>query len=270
MDTLKKLFQESSTFFFDLDGCIYRGDALCRGSAELIQQLRREGKQVLFLTNNSRQTPRQIAEKLSGMGLDASPEACLPATEYVGHYVLSNWGNVTVKVVGSEALCEMMRSVGHHVIPLDAPEHADIIVLGRDTEFSYGKLQQIAIEASNGANIVAANPDLSHPGKNGELVPETGALAKAVEAVIGRKVHYSGKPFTSFFHFAAQKVGVDPAQCVMIGDNYSTDIIGGIGAGMHTVWLAYNSPDSTGSNTRIQPTVKVRDLEQVYDLLYNK
>src|SRR4029450_8678922 len=40
-------------FVFDLDGCVWTGDVLVPGAAEVLALLREQGRGVSFLTNNS-------------------------------------------------------------------------------------------------------------------------------------------------------------------------------------------------------------------------
>lgn len=258
-----KLFREADAVFFDLDGCIYRGDRLCPGALQLVNRLRGEKKRIRFLTNNSTHTPDEVANKLVRFGMEATPAMCQTATEYVGHCVLETYGKSAVKIVGTASLAEMTAKAGHRVVPLDSNERADVVVIGRDTGFTYDKLQRVAAEVGRGALLVAANPDLFHPGRCGERVPETGALAAAVEAATGQTALYAGKPGAGFFRYAMAKDGLLPERCVMVGDNYSTDIVGGVGVGMRTIWLhGADGPGSGGGSAK--PDVFARDMEQLY------
>ncbi|XP_021248808.1 N-acylneuraminate-9-phosphatase isoform X1 [Numida meleagris] len=46
------------------------------------------------------------------------------------------------------------------------------------------------------------------------------------------------KPAPSIFHYCCDLLGVQPAECVMVGDSLDTDIQGGLNAGLRaTVWL---------------------------------
>jgi HAD superfamily hydrolase (TIGR01450 family) len=231
------IFSKVSTFFFDLDGCIFSGNVLAIGADTLIGRLKKAGKKVCFITNNSRQTSIEIADKLLHMGLNVSPEEIFTATDYSGRYIADKYGIARVKVVGSSGLSSALASVGHKVLPIEDDDSADVIVVGRDIEFTYDKLYWISWEVNRGAKVIAVNPDLFHPGSEGERVPETGALIAAIEAVIGQSVEYVGKPEPHLFYYGMEACGAKAQECVMVGDNYDTDIIGGKRAGMYTVWL---------------------------------
>ena len=57
-------------YICDMDGVIYWGGRLLPGVTEFVKWLQDEGKQFLFLTNNSGQTPLELKLKLQAMGLD--------------------------------------------------------------------------------------------------------------------------------------------------------------------------------------------------------
>ena len=57
---------------FDLDGVLYRGEDAAPGLP--MAELRRRGVRPVFLTNNSSRTPRQVADKLRAIGIEADPD----------------------------------------------------------------------------------------------------------------------------------------------------------------------------------------------------
>jgi 4-nitrophenyl phosphatase len=104
-------------------------------------------------------------------------------------------------------------------------DEPDIVVLMRDARFTYAKLERAANAVRNGAKLVVANGDRTHPGPAGRLVPETGALLAALLACAGEQaqVEVVGKPGPLLFERACRSLGISPQQAVMIGDNPETD-----------------------------------------------
>ena len=62
--------REKKGFVCDMDGVIYHGPKLLPGAKEFVDWLKKEGKQFLFLTNSSERSPRDLRQKLLGMGID--------------------------------------------------------------------------------------------------------------------------------------------------------------------------------------------------------
>lgn len=262
------LLQHASVVLFDLDGCIYRGDALCPGADQLIAWLKKRGCTVRFVTNNSTHSPRHVAAKLCSLGIDAEAYACRTATEYAGLLLTEHFGSCAVKIIGSQDLEDMTAQAGHQIVPLTSDMTVDALVIGRDIAFNYEKLQQAASILDRGARLIAANPDFSHPGPAGNRVPETGTLTAAVEALSGQRAIYGGKPSPAFFRFALAQTDVQESDCLMIGDNYATDIIGGHGAGMRTIWLKDHAVDTASgapaADAIVYPDAIADNIGQLY------
>src|SRR5262245_11703007 len=58
-------------FVFDLDGCVWTGDVLMPGAADVLAFLREQGRGVAFLTNNSRARAATLQAKLNRLGVAA-------------------------------------------------------------------------------------------------------------------------------------------------------------------------------------------------------
>ena len=261
-------FEKIKAFLFDLDGCIYYGDAPAPGARELLAALEQDGIRTFFLSNNSTHTASDICGKLRAMGLPAAPEQVVSVTDLAGHYIRRYYGNPLVKVIGSPHLQAAVAKSELACLPYDADTRADLILIGRDIHFSYEKLRHIAEDAMNGAAVVAANPDPYHLGTGGRIVPETGAIAASLEAILRVKVPYIGKPAPFLFQYVTEKYGLSGNECVMVGDNPATDIAGGAGAGLHTVWIrdANNRFSLDDVAADLAPDCIVSSLHQLLEL----
>ncbi|WP_308638368.1 HAD-IIA family hydrolase [Paenibacillus silvisoli] len=238
-----RFLRNMNVFMFDLDGCLYYQNRPAQGAAELLRLLQEVEKQIRFVTNNSRESASDIAVKLRSMSIPAEAEQVISAAEGTAVYLHERYGAVKVKVAGSDGFAALLRQSGHEVLSWEDSRTADCVAIGRDTDFTYDRLLKIANETRLGAALLAANPDLYHPGASGERIPETGALSAAIEAVTGREIPYVGKPSPYLFQLAVRNVPASPETSVMIGDNPWTDIAGGQRAGLRTVWLHNGQPD---------------------------
>lgn len=266
------LLRKAEVYFFDLDGCIYHTDQPASGAKELLERLRSDGKRVGFITNNSRDMAVELAEKIQHMGLRIKPAEIFPATDVSGFYLKKRYGIQSVKVVGSKGLERSIEQWGHRIVDFAALEPVDVIVIGRDTEFTYEKLQQIVELEAAGARVVAVNPDEYHPGRGGKRVPETGALAAAIEAIIGKPLEYVGKPATTMFDFAMLHYWVKSQQCIMVGDNLYTDIEGGLRAEMRTIWIRGAGMNQSLSDSDLnapKPNIIVDSMDELLALYRN-
>lgn len=232
-------FLQMEAALFDLDGSLYYGEQPAEGATELLHLLNAKGLQIAFVTNNSTHTAVEVAAKLRRMSLSALPDQVITATEACSRYVLERMGRCEVKIIGSEALAASFRSQGFEVVPMESALLPQCVIVGRDTAFTYAKLEEAIRCIDFGARLIVANSDVSHPGIGGRRVPETGALAAAIIAAVGGiQAEYAGKPGDLMFRMAMERCGSTAATTVMIGDNPSTDIVGARNLSMRAVWIS--------------------------------
>ncbi|WP_265459341.1 YjjG family noncanonical pyrimidine nucleotidase [Enterococcus sp. HY326] len=75
------------------------------------------------------------------------------------------------------------------------------------------------------------------------------------------------KPMKEYFDYVFARIpNLDKSDTVIIGDSLSSDIKGGIVAGIDTIWL--NSKSEQASN-EIHPTYTINQLESIYRILEN-
>ncbi|WP_159888160.1 HAD-IIA family hydrolase [Paenibacillus puerhi] len=267
----QEFFPHTKVYFFDLDGCVYHGNRLSPGIIPLLEQLQQRGIRYAFLTNNSRQSGEEIGEKLAAMGLIVPEGTILPVTDFAGTFIRNKFGTVTVKTIGSESLERSIGEAGHRTVAWNHPA-PDVVIVGRDTEFHYGKLQQITADIRAGSYLIATNPDIYHPGASGEPIPETGALLAAIEAMTGTSGECIGKPEPYIFLHGMKLFGAIPENCVMVGDNPETDILGSKRAGLKSVWITNRTSADPivwpggEKQEHSRPDVVVNSIEELYRL----
>lgn len=73
------------------------------------------------------------------------------------------------------------------------------------------------------------------------------------------------KPMKEYFDFVFARIpSFSLEQGLIIGDSLSSDIRGGILAGMDTCWF---NPKKKPNNTEIEPTYQIQKLEELYQIL---
>jgi HAD superfamily hydrolase (TIGR01450 family) len=221
----------------DWDGCLTFGEELMPGAAAF---LRRYEDRVAIVSNNTTHLPEDFLLTLRAQGVQLIPERVVLAGSEAIHQALEVAPNGQALLLGNARLQSLARSAGLE------PQSAvpEVVILLRDTEFSYERLQRAVNALSAGASLIVGNPDLQHPGAGGIVVPETGALLAALAAVIDlRRVEYRviGKPNPTLFHRACAALGVAPQRAIMIGDNAATDGAGARALGMKAILMEQGS-----------------------------
>ncbi|WP_042161888.1 HAD family hydrolase [Paenibacillus gorillae] len=73
-----------------------------------------------------------------------------------------------------------------------------------------------------------------------------------------------GKPATSIFHHALERLGIETEHGIMVGDKLTTDILGANTVGMTSVWI---NRHGAVRNDEIVPAHEISHLEQLLTLL---
>lgn len=247
---------------FDLDGVLYLGSRPIPAAGEVISSLRAAGKRIAFVTNNSSRTPADVADHLSSVGVQASPEE-VETSAHATAEVLTSIGVRSAFVVGEHGIRSALAQAGIEVIDGDPPS-ADAVIIGFDREADYAKLRTAAVLAAAGAAFFATNADASFPAADGTRWPGAGALLAAVETTSGRRAQVVGKPNAPVFEAALRRAG--GGRPLVIGDRLDTDIAGACRLGWDSALVL------TGISTRAEalqaqhrPTFIVSDLRELIE-----
>ena len=219
-------------WLLDLDGTVYRGEALIPGADTTIAALRAAGRRVAFLSNKPLQTRADYAAKLTRLGVPASAEDVVNSSLVLARHLRRLDPGAPVFVIGEPPLLAELAAHGFEVRP-DA--RARWVVIAFDRTFDYAKLNTALQAVRGGARLIATNPDRTCPTEDGEI-PDCAGMMAAVEAVTGATVEVVvGKPSPIMLDVALERLGVSPGDCVIVGDRIETDIAMGKRLGLGTV-----------------------------------
>ena len=224
-------------FVFDLDGCVWNGDALNPGAGETLAALHRAGRGLAFVTNNSRATGEDIRRRLRALGVAAAEHALTPL-EIIGDVIARRYGPSRVLVIGAEELARVIARAGHEVVPVKDYRRATVVAVGNDFDLTYERLTAAARACAAGAPLVTPNVDPRLPLEGDEFLPGCGALVEAVAVAAGVRPVVVGKPEAPLFRIALERLGLPPASAAMVGDSVPSDIAGARAVGMRTVLYA--------------------------------
>ena len=95
-------------------------------------------------------------------------------------------------------------------------------------------------------------------------VAESGLKEFVEEVFVSEKLD-SEKPNRKIFDTALRSLGVENRECVlMVGDSLTSDIQGGINAGLDTCWF---NPSHNENPGKVCPTYEIETLEELYPLV---
>lgn len=249
------------SWLFDLDGCIWIGNALTPEAADLVADLRAQGCRVGFLTNTSWTDAAGTAAKLDRLGVPATArDVVTPLSVLLEAEAFRRAPRVLV--LATDAVARLLIEAGIEVVA-DAHE-ADLVLVGKDEELVYADLAEATEALVCGADLVALNLDPSVPGAGGRTVPGVGAIVAALTTASGVEPELVGKPSRAFFEHALVHFGMAARRTVMVGDRADVDVRGGNAAGLHTILVGAGTTAGEGADA---PSARFADLGGLRDAI---
>ncbi|MFB6800562.1 TIGR01457 family HAD-type hydrolase [Peribacillus butanolivorans] len=217
-------------YLIDLDGTMYRGTEQIAEAAGFINELIKRDIPYLFVTNNSSRTPAQVADKLRSLGISTEDDQVFTTSMATANYIAEQKEGASVYVVGEEGIIEALKEKGMNLVD----ESPDFLVMGIDRGVNYEKLSKACLAVRNGAVFISTNGDIAIPTEQG-LLPGNGALTSVVSVSTQVQPIFIGKPESVIVEQALRVLGVPKEETIMVGDNYDTDILAGLNAGIDTL-----------------------------------
>lgn len=219
----------------DLDGTLVRQQEAIAGAAELLAHF--DGR-CAIVSNNSTHTAPGLAQRLRRLGLRVPAERIVLAGELAVRQLVREHPQARVLMAASPALQRYARAQGCQLVQ----GGADFVLLALDMHFSHARLALVVNELLRGARLLVSNADTTHPGPQGRVVPETGALLAAVVAASGvQPMRVTGKPAAQLFEEGLRCLGACAEDTVVVGDNPLTDAEGAARLGMACVLVGQAS-----------------------------
>jgi phosphoglycolate/pyridoxal phosphate phosphatase family enzyme len=265
-DVSKYIDERFDAILFDCDGVLYRGTDAIPDAGSSLKSLLKQGKKVLFVTNNAGSNRMELRDKLSTI-LDCPElrEDQMVSSSYsAARYLQKTFEkrgvpmkDLNVHVIGTSGLCDELRNFGATVTggPSEDGEPSsmsraelasysfakegkiDAVVVGLDNDFNYKKLciANVLLQKHPEALLIATNEDAYDlVGSDARHLPGNGSLVKAIECCSQRNAINVGKPSKILADLLSEEHGLDPARTLFVGDRLDTDIKFGKDGGMQS------------------------------------
>jgi len=246
---------------FDMDGTLYHDDHVLPGAVDTISYLEANHVPFACLTNAGWRTPGQLVERLASMGITLPSDRLYTAGQAVADWILSNWQSPRVCNFAGSALERLLDGKVQWVTQKDQP--CDVVAVAGHMHAEGGQMNMpralcALSHLRNGAQMVVTCRDRVYPVPDGFAIGSGSVAAMFAYAanLPDDRVHYVGKPNPSFFKLLCERLGVEPAQCLLVGDNLESDIKGGLTTSMTTALVL------SGVTTR--PMLESSDIQPAY------
>ncbi len=265
----------------DLDGVVYRGADPVPGVAAVLAARAAAGDDVVYVTNNSMHYRADYVTRLAAMGAPVSPDRVVSSSRATALHLRAHEPSIRrVLALGAGGLERELRDVDLDVVtsaaaatrmtqePIDgfaAAGQPDAVIVGLDPNLTYLRLAAAADCIRAGARFIATNRDPIYPTERG-LRPGAGSVVAALEATTGITPVSIGKPEPLLLEIAAEAVGRDAADAVMIGDGIGTDLAAALAVGARSILMltGVTTPDELDAlPAHGRPTAVARDAAEL-------
>ncbi|KGX86702.1 TIGR01457 family HAD-type hydrolase [Pontibacillus litoralis] len=245
-------------YLIDLDGTMYKGEEQIEAASDFVKVLNEKKVPHLFVTNNSTREQQQVADKLNSFDIPATAEQIYTSSMATASYIKEQKENARVYVIGEEGLVKALEQSGHEIVE----ERCDFVVIGLDRNITYEKFAKACLLIREGATFLSTNSDIAIPTERG-MLPGNGSLTALVSTSTQVEPTFIGKPESIIMEQAIEVIGLAKEEVIMVGDNYDTDILAGMNAGLDTlhVQTGVTSKEQL-SQMEEQPTYTIATLQE--------
>ena len=219
-DGLRSKINSYELFFIDIWGVIHNGLQIFEDSIEVLENLKKNNKEFVLLTNAPRPNSTVI-DFLKKMGLKKFYEDVYTSGEASLKYLMENFLNAKFYHIGPPRDFDLFKRFEQNKVSnINQADYFICTGLFEDHETKLEYYKDLLEKFSN-KKFVCTNPDLIvDRGDVREFC--AGSVAKIFEE-IGGKVIYFGKPYPPVYNLSAN---INGKNVLCIGDNMNTDIKG--------------------------------------------
>ena len=238
--------------FCDLWGCLHNGKTAFPAAVAALQAYRKSGGKVVLLTNSPR-PKSSVVKQLNDFGVpqnawdllvtsgDAAQMGMLSgAVGQKVHHIGAPKDEVFFTDFADDLRDYALTQPVIHRVPLDQAEGIVCTGLKDDlTETPQDYRAALLMGKTLGLSMLCANPDIIVDLGDKRLYC-AGALAQLYEEMGGTTLYF-GKPHPPIYDLARRRLdadgGLSDPRILCIGDGISTDIQGGMGEGLDTLFI---------------------------------
>ena len=214
---------------FDIDGVLVTSWQPIPGAADTLRILTDRQIARSYLTNTTTRTRAQIADLLSAAGMDVAADEVITAAALTAEYVRDRFPGARCFLVNSGQIGEDMPGVdvvySGDVAGPGTPETPDVVLLGgAGPEYTHLTLSWVYDWMAQGIPVIAMHRSTAWTTAAGLRV-DTGMYLAGLEHTTARQATAVGKPAPEGFLAAARRLGVDPDEMYMVGDDLNNDVL---------------------------------------------
>ncbi len=226
-------------FVLDIDGTlVHRGAGRIHvqpGAADVLARIRASGRRFVLFTNGSHFAPETFASELRGIGLPVGDDEVLTPLCSVQSYLRSHQRDGAVLLFGTEAARAYLVRLGVRIVEGDDAAPVDAVFVAHPPVADFAELERAARAVLGGARLLTGSYAPAYAGADGPIFSRGAMLTAAIGKASGAKPVVVGKPSRSAIRAIQDRLGVQPSELVVVGDDLTMDVALGRLAGARTV-----------------------------------
>ncbi len=223
-------------FILDIWGVIHDGEAAYPGVLQTMQELKKAGKEIIFLSN----APRRAAKVRAALARFEVTEDLYKAAVSSGEVAYQYFAkrqSAKYLYIGPEKDADLLNGLEYQAV--DSADNAEFALatgFNEDNSTLEEKLPQIEAALAAGLKIYCVNPDLLVVRQDGTRMLCAGVIGEYY-AKHGGEVEFVGKPYKQTYDYIMKlfSPNIPKSRIAAIGDALATDIKGANSIGVDSI-----------------------------------
>jgi HAD superfamily hydrolase (TIGR01458 family) len=252
---------KAAGLLIDIDGTLYVGDEPIPGAVEAIRRLEERGIVRRYLTNTTRRSRREVADRLRGMGFPLEDDELFTAPVAAASWLRDH----RIERVALYLNAAAHEDFDDFAIDDETPQAVVVGDLGRD--WTFDTLNRAFRQLAGGARLIALQRNRFWRTERG-LELDAGPFVALLEYAADVEAMLVGKPSEQFFDLAVRDMDLALRDVMVVGDDIETDIGGAHTLGVRGVLVRTGKyHDDWLEKSGIVPYAIVDSIARLPDLL---
>ena len=238
-------------YLIDLDGTLLVNKLANLDAVDFMNEIQNRNIDFMVMTN-SIASPTVISNRLKSVGINVAIRSILNPIISINSYISNLNINNAYIVGGTDEITQVC--VTHE-------ENDPEIILLLDFEkanSSFKQFQSIFDHIQKGVPILSASGSLYYLNEGSKIL-DTGAFSAMFEVLTKTKITVFGKPSKNYFNQGIYLMNSEATETIVVGDDWSTDIVGAKGSGCFSV-LVQSGKYKQNDEEKCQPDLLVNSL----------
>lgn len=248
------MLQSCRALLLDLSGVLYDGTRLIAGAVDTIAAARQRGLVLRFVTNTASKPASVILAELEAMGIPVQTDELFTAPMAAKAYIEQQ---------GLRPFCLIHRSLLPEFAALPQSDPNCVLLGDARNDLNYDNLNHAFQLCKKGAPLIGIGMNKYFMDTDG-LMLDAGAFIHAIEWAADTQAIVMGKPSADFFAQVVASTGFLAGECLMVGDDVMSDVVGAVNAGLQGC-LVKTGKFLAGDEKRLPPQARL--LGSIADLI---